>query len=60
MSPAVRVEHLKKRYGAIEAVKDISFSVQPGEIFGLFSPMEQAKPRPFVVSAPWLNPTVEP
>jgi ABC-2 type transport system ATP-binding protein len=38
MSPAVRVEHLKKRYGAIEAVKDISFSVQPGEIFGLLGP----------------------
>ena len=38
MSPAVRVEHLKKRYGSIEAVKDISFSVQPGEIFGLLGP----------------------
>jgi len=38
MSPAVRVEHLKKRYGAIEAIKDISFSVQPGEIFGLLGP----------------------
>ncbi len=38
MRPAVRVEHLKKRYGAVEAVKDISFSVQPGEIFGLLGP----------------------
>lgn len=38
MRPAVRVEHLKKRYGTVEAVKDISFSVQPGEIFGLLGP----------------------
>ena len=38
MSPAVRVEHLKKRYGTVEAVKDISFSVEPGEIFGLLGP----------------------
>lgn len=38
MSPAVLVEHLNKRYGTIEAVKDISFTVNPGEIFGLLGP----------------------
>ncbi|MEB3193419.1 MAG: ABC transporter ATP-binding protein [Snowella sp.] len=38
MRPAVLVEHLQKRYGTITAVKDISFSVQPGEIFGLLGP----------------------
>jgi len=35
---AIRVEHAVKRYGAFEAVKDISFSVADGEIFGLLGP----------------------
>ncbi len=38
MAPAVVIEHLKKRYGSVEAVKDISLKVQPGEIFGLLGP----------------------
>jgi ABC-2 type transport system ATP-binding protein len=32
------VEHIVKRYGDFEAVKDISFSVAEGEIFGLLGP----------------------
>ena len=35
---AIRVDHAVKRYGAFEAVKDISFSVADGEIFGLLGP----------------------
>lgn len=38
MIPAVSIEHLKKSYGTVAAVKDISFTVQPGEIFGLLGP----------------------
>ncbi|AFY77684.1 MAG: daunorubicin resistance protein DrrA family ABC transporter ATP-binding protein [Hydrococcus sp. C42_A2020_068] len=38
MAPAVIIEQLKKRYGFVEAVKDISFKVQSGEIFGLLGP----------------------
>lgn len=38
MAPAVIIEGLKKRYGSVEAVKDISFQVQRGEIFGLLGP----------------------
>ena len=38
MTPAVVIQHLKKRYGPVEAVQDISFQVQPGEIFGLLGP----------------------
>jgi ABC-2 type transport system ATP-binding protein len=38
MPPAVLIEQLQKRYGAIEAVKDISLTVEPGEIFGLLGP----------------------
>ncbi len=38
MAPAVSIQNLKKRYGATEAVKDVSFQVQSGEIFGLLGP----------------------
>ncbi|HBL11251.1 MAG TPA: lysozyme [Cyanobacteria bacterium UBA11162] len=38
MAPAVLIENLQKRYGDVEAVKDISFNVEPGEIFGLLGP----------------------
>ena len=38
MAPAVLIENLKKSYGSVEAVKDISFQVQPGEVFGLLGP----------------------
>ncbi len=37
-TPVIRVEHLYKSYGATVAVNDISFEVQPGEIFGLVGP----------------------
>jgi ABC-2 type transport system ATP-binding protein len=35
---AIAVEHIVKRYGNFEAVKDVSFSVAEGEIFGLLGP----------------------
>ncbi|MGK7944080.1 MAG: ATP-binding cassette domain-containing protein [Microcystaceae cyanobacterium] len=38
MIPAVIVERLQKSYGTAQAVKDISFKVQAGEIFGLLGP----------------------
>jgi ABC-2 type transport system ATP-binding protein len=36
--PAIEVSHIVKRYGDFEAVKDVSFSVAEGEIFGLLGP----------------------
>ncbi len=33
--PVLRVQNLSKHYGAVEAVKGISFQVHPGEIVGL-------------------------
>ncbi|WP_162328694.1 ABC transporter ATP-binding protein [Synechocystis sp. CACIAM 05] len=38
MGVAVQVKQLRKKYGAIPAVKDISFAVPRGEIFGLLGP----------------------
>jgi ABC-2 type transport system ATP-binding protein len=37
-SPAVHVAALRKTYGRTVAVHDVSFDVQPGEIFGLIGP----------------------
>src|SRR5579863_3315697 len=36
--PAVEIEHLRKTYGAVVAVDDVSFSVAEGEIFGILGP----------------------
>lgn len=38
MAATVLVQNLQKRYGSVEAVKDVSFQVEPGEIFGLLGP----------------------
>jgi ABC-2 type transport system ATP-binding protein len=34
----LRVENLVKRYGDVEAVRDVSFNVEEGEVFGLLGP----------------------
>jgi ABC-2 type transport system ATP-binding protein len=36
--PDVRVRNLRKRYGDVTAVKDVSFDINGGEIFGLLGP----------------------
>jgi ABC-2 type transport system ATP-binding protein len=36
--PAVQVTHLRKSYGSLLAVDDVSFSVAQGEIFGILGP----------------------
>ena len=38
MSPVVSVEQLQKTYGALQALKGISFSLEQGEIFALLGP----------------------
>jgi ABC-2 type transport system ATP-binding protein len=37
-APAIEVEHLVKRYGDYVAVRDVSFTVAPGEVFGILGP----------------------
>jgi ABC-2 type transport system ATP-binding protein len=34
----IEVEHLSKLYGSTRAIKDVTFSVEPGEILGLLGP----------------------
>ncbi|MEM9771013.1 MAG: ATP-binding cassette domain-containing protein [Cyanobacteria bacterium P01_D01_bin.73] len=43
MAPAVLIKNLKKNYGSVQAVKDISFQVEPGELFGLLGPNGSGK-----------------
>ena len=35
---AIAVEHLSKRYGEVDAVNDVSFEVEQGEVFALLGP----------------------
>ena len=34
----IDIQHVTKRYGDLEALSDVSFHVQPGEVFGLLGP----------------------
>src|SRR5271165_6457866 len=48
-APSVRVVDLWKKYGETEAVRGISFEVQPGEIFGLIGPDGAGKTSTFQI-----------
>ena len=36
--PIIRAEHLCRRFGDLVAVRDVSFEVERGEIFGFLGP----------------------
>jgi ABC-type branched-subunit amino acid transport system ATPase component len=44
--PAIEIAHLRKTYGTLVAVDDVSFSVAEGEIFGILGPNGAGKTRP--------------
>jgi len=35
---AIEVNHISKSYGKIQALQDVTFSVEKGEVFGLIGP----------------------
>lgn len=43
MTAAIRAEALRKQYGDLVAVEDVSFEVRPGEIFGVLGPNGSGK-----------------
>ena len=56
-SPIISVENLTKHYGNSRGVKDISFSVNPGEIFGFLGPNGAGKTTTIRLILKLLHPT---
>ncbi|HEV8547631.1 MAG TPA: ABC transporter ATP-binding protein [Polyangiaceae bacterium] len=55
--PAISVRHLWHRYGSLEVLRDVSFEVAPGEIFGFIGPNGAGKTTTIRVMATLLEPT---
>jgi len=48
----ITVDHLTKKFGSLAAVKDVSFTVQEGGIFGFLGPNGGGKKPPSMFLAP--------
>jgi ABC-2 type transport system ATP-binding protein len=55
-APAIRVRHLSHRYGTREVLRDVSFDVAHGEIFGFIGPNGAGKTTTIRVMATLLEP----
>jgi ABC-2 type transport system ATP-binding protein len=53
----IQVEHLTKRFGEIEAVSDLSFSVEKGEILGFLGPNGAGKTTTMRILTGFMPPT---
>ena len=56
-TPAISVRHLWHRYGSLDVLRDVSFDVAPGEIFGFIGPNGAGKTTTIRVMATLLEPT---
>jgi ABC-2 type transport system ATP-binding protein len=54
--PAIRVRHLHHRFGALDVLRDVSFDVAHGEIFGFIGPNGAGKTTTIRVMATLLEP----
>ncbi|MDD6357024.1 MAG: ABC transporter ATP-binding protein, partial [Bacteroidales bacterium] len=57
MTPAVEVRNISKSYGKINALDDVSFSITPGEMFGLIGPDGAGKTTMFRILCTLLLPS---
>jgi len=55
--PIIRVQHIVKTFGTVEAVKDVSFDVQPGEVFAFLGPNGAGKTTTIKMLTTLLHPT---
>jgi ABC-2 type transport system ATP-binding protein len=55
--PAIEVEDLTKRYGEVDAVRDVSFAVAAGELFGFLGPNGAGKSTAINVLCTLVRPT---
>jgi ABC-2 type transport system ATP-binding protein len=55
--PAIRAQHLWHRYGSLDVLKDVSFEVGQGEIFGFIGPNGAGKTTTIRIMATLLEPT---
>ncbi len=56
LRPTIRVRHLWHRFGSIDVLKDVTFDVWPGEIFGFIGPNGAGKTTTIRVMATLLEP----
>jgi ABC-2 type transport system ATP-binding protein len=56
--PLIQVEHLTKRYGEKIAVKDVSFEVSSGEVFGFLGPNGAGKTTTIKIMVGLLKPSL--
>ena len=52
----INVHNITKRYGAIEALRGVSFSIEPGEIVGLLGPNGAGKSTAIKIITGFLHP----
>src|SRR5690349_17829305 len=57
MEPAIAAEHVAKRYGELDALHDVTLSIEPGELFGLVGPDGAGKTTFLRILACLLRPT---
>ena len=55
--PILEIKNLTRIFGGLSAVKDISFSVYPGEIYGIIGPNGAGKTTTFNMISGFLQPT---
>lgn len=53
----IEISHLSKRYGALTAVDDISFNVEPGQVLGFLGPNGAGKSTTMKMITGFLSPT---
>lgn len=53
----LQVQHLARRFGDFQAVSDVSFSLQPGEVLGLLGPNGAGKSTTMMMISGLLRPT---